>query len=104
MDWISLYPDHFSTDQDGGKNSEKVVEFVDVGCGYGGLLGKGFFNFFHLRITNCFHIIFYYLFYISYTVVDVSRDSYFGNGNQDQGVRLCYGSNCSFENTVYWEI
>lgn len=32
MDWSRLYPQMAS---DGGK-----VEFADVGCGYGGLLGK----------------------------------------------------------------
>jgi hypothetical protein len=31
MNWSTLYPE---------KPSEAKVEFADVGCGYGGLLGK----------------------------------------------------------------
>lgn len=37
MDWSELYPDYFP-----GNPSEKEgprVEFADIGCGYGGLLG-----------------------------------------------------------------
>lgn len=37
MDWSSLYPDFID------KNDRKLlkpVEFADIGCGYGGLLGK----------------------------------------------------------------
>lgn len=38
MDWSELYPDFFT-----GNPSEKEaprVEFADIGCGYGGLLGS----------------------------------------------------------------
>lgn len=38
MDWTELYPDFFT-----GNPSEKEaprVEFADIGCGYGGLLGS----------------------------------------------------------------
>jgi hypothetical protein len=42
MDWSSLYPDYFTQDLTDGKS--KCVEFADVGCGYGGLLGK-FYNY-----------------------------------------------------------
>lgn len=33
MDWSPLYPDHAISERQG-------VEFADIGCGYGGLLGK----------------------------------------------------------------
>ena len=36
MDWSDLYPAHFP--KDGSSGSGKVVEAVDIGCGYGGLL------------------------------------------------------------------
>ena len=32
MDWKSLYPDKYDPD------SDRVVRFADIGCGYGGLL------------------------------------------------------------------
>ena len=32
MDWSPFYPKIF--------DKEKTVEFADIGCGYGGLLGK----------------------------------------------------------------
>lgn len=42
MDWSMLYPRYFSSeDKNDGCNNDtvkKLVEFVDVGCGYGGLL------------------------------------------------------------------
>lgn len=39
MDWSSLYPEYFSDNQD--ENERKPgVEFADIGCGYGGLLGS----------------------------------------------------------------
>ncbi|XP_017884977.1 tRNA (guanine-N(7)-)-methyltransferase [Ceratina calcarata] len=40
MDWSSLYPFYFSSSEDSKENKvmNKRVEFVDVGCGYGGLL------------------------------------------------------------------
>ncbi len=48
MDWSGLYPAYFSKKEikEGEQNQkrmkldEKRVEFADIGCGYGGLLGK----------------------------------------------------------------
>ncbi|PRD21306.1 UNVERIFIED_CONTAM: mettl1 [Trichonephila clavipes] len=37
MNWAPLYPKYFG--EDASKLNAKV-EFADVGCGYGGLLGK----------------------------------------------------------------
>lgn len=37
MDWSELYP-HFFTGDSSEKQSSRV-EFADIGCGYGGLLG-----------------------------------------------------------------
>lgn len=37
MDWSQLYPAHFS--QRGDTEVQAQVEFADIGCGYGGLLG-----------------------------------------------------------------
>ena len=43
MDWSQLYPIYFkkpiSSEESSSENS-KQVEFADIGCGYGGLLGK----------------------------------------------------------------
>ena len=42
MNWSSLYPFYFPTNKEEFKEeniSQKHVEFVDIGCGYGGLLG-----------------------------------------------------------------
>lgn len=39
MNWSTLYPQHFSNNE----QTRKCVEFADVGCGYGGLLGKYIF-------------------------------------------------------------
>lgn len=49
MNWSELYPEHFppltaSSDRhddngDGDNKPKQQVEFADVGCGYGGLLG-----------------------------------------------------------------
>ncbi|PSN29120.1 tRNA (guanine-N(7)-)-methyltransferase [Blattella germanica] len=36
MDWSALYPKYFSEDTSDGE--KKLVEFADIGCGYGGLL------------------------------------------------------------------
>ncbi|CAD1476193.1 unnamed protein product, partial [Heterotrigona itama] len=41
MNWSSLYPFYFPTNKEESKKqniSQKHVEFVDIGCGYGGLL------------------------------------------------------------------
>lgn len=44
MDWSTLYPDFINDSPDNGNEDntrlKKPVEFADVGCGYGGLLGK----------------------------------------------------------------
>jgi hypothetical protein len=41
MDWSTLYPNYFTKGKsDGVTSPKKSVEFLDVGCGYGGLLGK----------------------------------------------------------------
>lgn len=39
MDWGKLYPKYF---ENGTNDDEKTrrVEFADIGCGYGGLLGE----------------------------------------------------------------
>ena len=46
MDWSEFFPDHFApVTQDVCREREdhkpcKRVEFADIGCGYGGLLGQ----------------------------------------------------------------
>ena len=48
MDWSKFYPDFFPEPEVNGKSDEeikkiqshKAVEFADIGCGYGGLLGN----------------------------------------------------------------
>ena len=48
MDWSTLYPDHIKPADDDSNlvngsiqkpSHPKMIEFADVGCGYGGLLG-----------------------------------------------------------------
>lgn len=42
MNWSSLYPLYFSNKDIESKEKsaqQKCVEFADIGCGYGGLLG-----------------------------------------------------------------
>nr|CAD7455736.1 unnamed protein product [Timema tahoe] len=40
MDWSILYPKYFpGTSSEVPSSTDKRVEFADVGCGYGGLLG-----------------------------------------------------------------
>lgn len=61
MNWNSLYPFYFPFNKESKEDNDakKCVEFVDIGCGYGGLLGiKIFF------ILYC--IIFHYLLLIKY--------------------------------------
>lgn len=41
MDWSALYPQYFTGNTE--QKTQKYVEFADVGCGYGGLLGNLFF-------------------------------------------------------------
>lgn len=43
MDWSQLYPLYFkkpNSSEEPSSEAPKRVEFADVGCGYGGLLGK----------------------------------------------------------------
>lgn len=42
MDWSPLYPQYFThLDENGSpKKRDAQVEFADIGCGYGGLLGN----------------------------------------------------------------
>ena len=42
MDWSTLYPDFVDPCKTNIeiKQLKKFVEFADIGCGYGGLLGK----------------------------------------------------------------
>lgn len=40
MDWSVLYPDTITSSENDKSNQVKRVEFADIGCGYGGLLGK----------------------------------------------------------------
>lgn len=46
MDWSALYPQYFSNNTE---ETQKRVEFADVGCGYGGLLGIYIFIFCNLN-------------------------------------------------------
>jgi hypothetical protein len=41
MDWSPYYPTYFGEDK---QDSKKRVEFADIGCGYGGLLGERSFE------------------------------------------------------------
>lgn len=52
MNWNSLYPFYFPFNKESKENdAKKCVEFVDIGCGYGGLLGiKIFFMFYYISI------------------------------------------------------
>ena len=43
MDWRTLFPAFFPEKNDDGErtvNKTSKVEFADIGCGYGGLLGN----------------------------------------------------------------
>ena len=41
MNWSALYPMHFSSDNNiVAKETVNAVKFADIGCGYGGLLGR----------------------------------------------------------------
>ena len=48
MDWSKLFPNFFQTPEQRGKHDDPAdeqsrlkhqVEFADIGCGYGGMLG-----------------------------------------------------------------
>lgn len=63
MDWSTLYPQYFSNDQ----QTQKCVEFADVGCGYGGLLGNLSFvlqYYYKIKVSNKL--------ICSYSITDVS--------------------------------
>jgi len=40
MDWSTLYPQYFPNNNEQMQEIQKRVEFADIGCGYGGLLGN----------------------------------------------------------------
>ena len=45
MDWQDLYPEFFLSNDGNAADASSMnaeVKFLDVGCGYGGLLGKPF--------------------------------------------------------------
>ena len=42
MDWSTMYPAFFNNQDDSGQ--KPMVEFADIGCGYGGLLGNCGYN------------------------------------------------------------
>jgi len=54
MDWSILYPQYFRSNDEQTLETQKCVEFADVGCGYGGLLGNLFLLFFLI-----FNLIYY---------------------------------------------
>lgn len=43
MDWSVLYPHHFQSNAEQSPETQKYIEFADIGCGYGGLLSNLFF-------------------------------------------------------------
>jgi len=47
MDWSPYFPKYFSKDS---KDNTKKVDFIDVGCGYGGIFFKNFIYFINLII------------------------------------------------------
>jgi len=40
MDWSSLYPKFFEQSSEDSSTASAEVQFADIGCGYGGLLGN----------------------------------------------------------------
>ena len=55
MDWSKYYPAHFASNN--SENSCRAIEFADIGCGYGGLLGKSKLYIFYFLVF-CFNIFF----------------------------------------------
>lgn len=54
MNWNSLYPFYFPFNKESKEDNDakKCVEFVDIGCGYGGLLGiKIFFILYYISLS-----------------------------------------------------
>ena len=54
MDWRTLFPAFFPEKDDNGEHTvckTSRVEFADIGCGYGGLLGT-----YVLTLTNRLHV------------------------------------------------
>ena len=55
MDWRTLFPAFFPEKDDNGEHTvckTSRVEFADIGCGYGGLLGTHV-----LTLTNRLHVV-----------------------------------------------
>lgn len=96
MDWSELYP-HFFTD-----SSEKEtprVEFADIGCGYGGLLGSRWSD--HRPHSPALNLVSPSFMSLSVSlplpsgvVSTFPRQTHAGPGDQSQSVRLCSRS-CS---------
>jgi len=42
MDWSALYPKFFEQSAESSSTASSDVQFADIGCGYGGLLGNFF--------------------------------------------------------------
>jgi len=40
MDWSVLYPKFFEQSSENSETASTEVQFADIGCGYGGLLGR----------------------------------------------------------------
>jgi len=40
MDWSTLYPEFFEQSTENSPAEATEVQFADIGCGYGGLLGS----------------------------------------------------------------
>ena len=40
MDWSALYPKFFEQCSEDSSTASAEVQFADIGCGYGGLLGN----------------------------------------------------------------
>ena len=49
MDWSCHFPDFFAPEpaKNSSETDQPCVEFADIGCGYGGLLGRSSVDFFH---------------------------------------------------------
>lgn len=40
VDWSTYYPKYFKSKEDSSNDHQKQVDFIDIGCGFGGLLIK----------------------------------------------------------------
>lgn len=86
MDWSTLYPNYFTrAESDGATTPTKSVEFADIGCGYGGFLGKChnndliiYYIFMCRGIEQLYTFFTFFLLYIVYsTVIMKTIISYF---------------------------